>query len=100
MLNTDGNVPGPMRNKWPGQIKSLEGLFSSQHTLLFVIIATVALEQECGNGFKLKKSGFRLDIRKHIFTMRVVKHWTRLPRDAPSLKRFQSRLDGSLINLT
>jgi len=34
--------------------------------------------------------------------MRVVKHWSRLPRevvDAPSLETFKVRLDGALSNL-
>jgi len=55
-----------------------------------------------GNGFKLKKGRFRLGIRKKFFTMRVVKHWKRLPRDvvdAPSLETFKVRLDGALSNL-
>ncbi|KFM00504.1 hypothetical protein AS27_06005, partial [Aptenodytes forsteri] len=54
------------------------------------------------NGFKLKEGRFRLDIRKKSFTLRVVKHWNRLPRevvDAPSLETFKVRLDGALSNL-
>ncbi|KFW96559.1 hypothetical protein N336_06588, partial [Phalacrocorax carbo] len=55
-----------------------------------------------GDGFKLKEGRFRLDRRKKFFTMRVVKHWNRLPRemvDAPSLETFKVRLDGALSNL-
>ncbi|KFR16631.1 hypothetical protein N306_04317, partial [Opisthocomus hoazin] len=54
------------------------------------------------NGFKLKEGRFRLDIRKKFFTMRVVKYWNRLPReavDASSLEVFKARLDGALSNL-
>jgi len=55
-----------------------------------------------GHGFKLKEGRFRLDLTKKFFTMSVVRHWDRLPReavDAPSLAVFKARLDGALSNL-
>ncbi|KFQ39697.1 hypothetical protein N332_03902, partial [Mesitornis unicolor] len=45
---------------------------------------------------------FRLDIRKKFSTVRVVRHWNRLPKeavDAPSLEVFKARLDRTLSNL-
>jgi len=49
-----------------------------------------------GDGSKLKEGRFT------FFTMRVVKHWHRLSREAvdtPSLKVFKARLDGALSSL-
>ena len=52
-----------------------------------------------GNGFKLKEGRFRLNIGKKFFTLKVVRHWNRLPReavDAPSLQVLKVMLDGAL----
>jgi len=54
------------------------------------------------NGFKLREGRFIPDIRKIFFTIRVVKHWNRFPREvveAPSVGTFKGRLDGALSNL-
>ena len=64
----------------------------------------VAAVQGCGHsvrGFPTHQEQL-LKIQEKFLTMRVVRHWNRLPRaavDAPSLEVFKDRLDGTLSSL-
>ncbi|KFW03666.1 hypothetical protein N327_09438, partial [Fulmarus glacialis] len=77
----------------------LKGAYTKDGGKLF---SRACCDRTRGNGFKLKEGRLSLDIKKKFFTMRVVKHWNRLPRevvDAPSLETFKVRLDEALSNL-
>ncbi|KAK4830241.1 hypothetical protein QYF61_009308 [Mycteria americana] len=77
----------------------LKGAYKKDGDKLF---SMACRDKTNSNGFKLKEGRFRLDVRKTFFTMRVVKHWNRLPRevvDAPSLETLKVRLDRALSNL-
>ncbi|KFV96482.1 hypothetical protein N327_02689, partial [Fulmarus glacialis] len=76
----------------------LKGAYKKDGSKLF---SRACCDRTRGNGFKLKEGRFRLDLRKKYFTVMVVKHWNRLPRevvDAPRLETFKVRLDGALSN--
>ena len=55
-----------------------------------------------GNGFKMRRGRFGLDMRRKFFTQKVVTHWNKLPKeavDAPSLEALKARLDVALGSL-
>jgi len=90
------------RRLWGGltvAFQYLKGAYKKYGSRLF---SRACRNRTRGSGFKLKEGGFRLDIRKKFFMMKVVKHWHGLPRevvDAPSLETFEVRLDSILSNL-
>lgn len=63
------------------------------------LISLVSGDRMRGDGLKLHVGKFRLDIRKTLFTERMIKHWNKLPKEAvmvPGLLVFKNHLDDAL----
>ncbi|KAK4812334.1 hypothetical protein QYF61_017111 [Mycteria americana] len=75
----------------------LKGAYKKDGDRLF---SRACSDRTRGNGFKLKEGRFRLNIRKKFFTIRVVKHWNRLPGevvDVPSLETNSRPADALVV---
>lgn len=74
--------------------KYLKGVYKKHGERL---LAGACSDSTRENALKLKQGRFRLSIRQKIFTVRMVRHWSRLPReavDASFWEVFKARLIG------
>ena len=92
-------VKGLENQPYEERLRDLMGAYSESGAILFSLVTSDRMR---GNGLKLCQDKFRLDVIKHLFTERVVKHRNRLPRvvvESSSLDVFKSFLDVLLRDM-
>ena len=67
--------------------------------MLFLVVCS---NRTRSNGLKHEHRKFLNNAQKNLFTVRVMEHWNRLPREvvgSPSLEAFKTCLETYLCNL-